>query len=284
MTYRVRLIVFSGTEDPIFEIKEEQISSLEALIETAQYSSKQPARVMGYQGFIVTSNQNMDIRHIIGAPQVEMFLLGIAKTYIQSNVYDHIAQVIFNEYEDDLSYNFNMKEDQIIPQKNRFLTQSCTDTPLRGPDTVPKYDPKTDNFGCYITEQWDNNCYNYGSDILTNTFAQPERGTQHKWVYNTCEDVTRAAISDGLISIGKEYPSAPAAEGHFLALLIWPDTNFHWVRLDSNGLWSHKPGGTAVKNKDNDRKDISNPSIQDFSPWTEFCGYFVVVPSKATIN
>ena len=26
------------------------------------------------------------------------------------------------------------------------------------------------------------------------------------------------------------------------------DTNFHWIRMDSAGNWSHKPGGTPVRN------------------------------------
>jgi hypothetical protein len=38
-----------------------------------------------------------------------------------------------------------------------------------------------------------------------------------------------------------------------VALLIWPNTNFHWIRMDAKNssadvsYWSHKPGGTAVR-------------------------------------
>ena len=28
------------------------------------------------------------------------------------------------------------------------------------------------------------------------------------------------------------------------------DTNFHWIRMDQSGNWSHKPGGTPVRNTD----------------------------------
>jgi hypothetical protein len=69
-----------------------------------------------------------------------------------------------------------------------------------------------------------------------------------------------------------------------MALLIWPEINFHWIRLDSNGLWSHKPGGTKISNIDNLGNYIKDSSKQDFSPWSEFCGYFSTVPSKININ
>ena len=94
----------------------------------------------------------------------------------------------------------------------------------------------------------------------------------------------RAAISDGLKWVGTDYPSEKPSEGHYLALLIWPETNFHWVRLDSNGMWSHKPGGSAIQNTDNDGNLIHDPSTQNFSPWTQFCGYFLTTPSKININ
>jgi len=160
----------------------------------------------------------------------------------------------------------------------------CDVTPIKGGDGIPKYDPKTDCGGCFITKEPNNNCYNYGTDILTNTFAQPGRGTGQKWQKNTCDDVKRAAIADGLQWLGTTLPSQKPAVGHYITLLIWPNNNFHWVRLDDNGKWSHKAGGTPVKNKDNKGLDITDPSKQDFSPWSQFCGYMLVVPSNTTIN
>ena len=43
-------------------------------------------------------------------------------------------------------------------------------------------------------------------------------------------------------------------------LWMWPDTNFHWCRHDTNKLWSHKPGQTPVKDEDNDGKPITDPA------------------------
>ena len=33
-----------------------------------------------------------------------------------------------------------------------------------------------------------------------------------------------------------------------LAATVPKDTNFHWIRMDHAGNWSHKPGGTPVRN------------------------------------
>ena len=46
------------------------------------------------------------------------------------------------------------------------------------------------------------------------------------------------------------------AEGHLIALVIWPNVDFHFYRMNRDGLWSHKPGGMPVTNVDNSDKLI----------------------------
>ena len=59
---------------------------------------------------------------------------------------------------------------QHISEKTIFRTNSrnlvrinCNKVPIRGPDSVPAYNPYTDNGGCFITKQLKNNCYAYGN-------------------------------------------------------------------------------------------------------------------------
>lgn len=278
--FKVRLIVFSGTEDPSFTITSKEMSKLKNTLSSFKFKAKSNTRVMGYKGFLIkTLYSNEQVHFIKGNPNAEYYLLNLAKIngIINSEVYSHVEEQI------SISYEVS-SEDSKLEVTQKIFKESCENTPIIGPDTIPNFDPNNDDQGCFEVEQWNNNCYNYGNDIVTNTFAQPGKGTEQKWKENTCEDVKRAAISDGLQWIGTEYPSEAPASGHYIALLIWPDTNFHWIRLDSNNLWSHKPGGTEITNKDNNGNFISNPSIQDFSPWSHFCGYFLTVPSKITIS
>ena len=131
-------------------------------------------------------------------------------------------------------------------------------------------------------------CYNYGTDVLTNTFAQPGRGSgvcghhDRPCVPNTCEDVRRAAQSDGLVWVGTELPTKLPPLGHYVSLHIWPKSNFHWLRMDANLTWSHKPGGSPVKDVDNNGKTITDPAKCDVSPWSQHCGYLLARPSKVT--
>ena len=167
----------------------------------------------------------------------------------------------------------------------------CDATPIRGPDdpTRVHYDPSHDDDGCFQTKQGDNNCYNYGTDVLTNTFAQPGRGSgvcghhDRPCVPNTCDDVRKAAISDGLLDAGTQLPAALPARGHYVSLHIWPKSNFHWLRMSADKTWSHKPGGSKVRNVDNNGHTITDPAKADVSPWSTHCGYLLALPSNVTI-
>lgn len=167
---------------------------------------------------------------------------------------------------------------------------SCKAT-IRGPDDATKvhYDPTHDDEGCFVTMQSRNNCYNYGTDVLTNTFAQPGRGSgvcshhTRPCIPNNCADVARAAVNDSLVWVGTELPTTLPKRGHYVSLHIWPDSNFHWLRMDANFTWSHKPGGSPVRNVDNNGDTIVDPAKCDVSPWSTHCGYLLAVPSEVTL-
>lgn len=107
-------------------------------------------------------------------------------------------------------------------------------------DNGTVFDPINDNCGFYSPpHQNDNNCYAYATDVATNTFPQPGRGSGDKWHDNTCEEMRAASERDGLVWFGNDLPSVDEKpdSGHYVALYIWPGTNFHWARRDSNGAF-----------------------------------------------
>ena len=127
-----------------------------------------------------------------------------------------------------------------------------------------------------------NNCYNYASNKRTDTFAQPGRGCGRMYTAITCAEVTRAALCDRL---HKRYVCFPDSEKprYLVALVIAPGPrfiDFHWYRRNSEGFWSHKPGGTAVINTDNSGRVITNPETCNRGPYTQFCGYFYTCRSQ----
>ena len=147
----------------------------------------------------------------------------------------------------------------------------------------PTYDPgKWNKEGVVLN----NNCYAYATDNMTNTFPQPGKGSgAEPTPPYTCDNVTAAAVSDGLV---KASCDNACPKGSFkVALVINPDplgNDFHWYRQDSNGNWSHKPGGTDATNKDNKGNPITDPRTADRGGYTNFCGCFCVDPTAVKIK
>jgi hypothetical protein len=150
----------------------------------------------------------------------------------------------------------------------------------------PTYNPAKWNTDPHV--QNCNNCYNYGCDIETDNFAQPGYATGNEYTSPPdCPGVTAGALSDGLTS----GPSASGPAGdpcarcsHKVALVIAPGWDFHWYRLDDNGMWSHKPGNGTARNYDNSGNPISDPRTADRGPYTIFCGFFCVCRCNVTIK
>jgi hypothetical protein len=130
--------------------------------------------------------------------------------------------------------------------------------------------------------QGGNNCYNYSTNYRTDTFAQPGEATG---ILNTslssCNpasgiSVKAAAISDGLIDLPTNNNTCPSY-GHLVALVIDPNSDYHWFRKGRNGKWSHKPGGTPATILDNSGNPITDPRTADRGGYTDFCTFMQVI-------
>jgi hypothetical protein len=273
----VEAVVMSGTENPQMSFTGNDKKELCDLLEA---SVVQPTcRVLGFTGW------NVDGKMFRGDSSLDAKLISSLSGQISDEVLDHIKEE---------AVRLSLGNDNCVDADDNFTPQADCTGPVIGPDdpTQIHYDVNNDNMGCFKTEQRNNNCYNYGNDIVTNTFAQPGRGGgacapgSRPCVANTCDDVKNAAIKDGLTWVGTELPTELPVNGHYLSLHIWPNSNFHWIRMDADMKWSHKPGGSAVRNYDNNQKEITDPGQADFSPWTQHCGYMLSVPSEVapTLN
>ena len=137
---------------------------------------------------------------------------------------------------------------------------------------APLYEPKWWNVP---QRQPYNNCYNYGTNYRTDTFAQPGRAANAQYTALTCTSVKAAAIKDELINWSTANNRCPK-EGHLVALVVAPGWDYHWYRKGRNGRWSHKPGGTAVTNLDNSGAIITDPRTADRGAYTNFCTFMIV--------
>lgn len=301
----VEALVFSGTRNPKLTLSASQRTTFcDALNATLSWQSQRvtSCRVLGFTGWRACSGSQCSVLRS-GHEVLDRTLASALKEEhpdLPSVVLQHVSNETkrLNVKEDteeggevarcdskDMPLNLQKEASEELPGGN---AADCTG-PLHGsddPNTI-HYDVQNDVNGCFVTRQYDNNCYNYGNDILTNTFAQPGKGCgmyPHQKAKNTCDDIRKAAECDGLKWVGTELPTKLPEKGHYVSLHIWPATNFHWLRMDANLYWSHKPGGTAVRNTDNNGHKIKDPAQADVSPWSQHCGYMLAFPAEDNIK
>lgn len=81
----------------------------------------------------------------------------------------------------------------------------------------------------------------------------------------------RGSELDGLAFVASPSQNClPAPNRNLIALVIWPEVDYHFYRLDSDGYFSHKPGQTVARNVDNSGAMIRDPRVADRGPYTEF--------------
>lgn len=279
MSVTVTLHIFSGRPDPAWELSDEQAlelaDRLNKIPNTTLLKPSGLAGSLGYRGFSVMAvreklldphiyihggivdRERFDLNRITNNPDLEEWLLGTAGEAIS----DDVKQVVQGEL-------------------SGGLIKPATTPIAPTPTVVPPYDPGKWNNDPNIRTR--NNCYNYANDKITNTFAQPGRGSGSIYTSMDCGNVGNASQRDGQVSVGP--PTSTPAQGHFIALVIWPGNDFHWYRQDSNTKWSHKPGQTPARNTDNSGALISDPRTCNRGSYSNFCGFYHSVPGNTRVQ
>lgn len=279
MSLTVTLNVFSGRPNPVWTVPEGGAAELtDRMGAITTTSNLKPAGVvagLGYRGFSVSRNEESDAMYIhsgvvdpghasptliAGDREIEKWLLSTAGQAVTADVRSHVEE----------SLSGPVSHDALIAA---VAARHC---PVCHAADAPVYNP-----GLWNTPavQPHNNCYNYANNRITNTFAQPGRATGHQYTQlRTCTGagaVEPAAQSDGLVPTGGF--AAPLAAGHgwYVALVLWPNNDYHWYRQDKVGCWSHKPGSTAARNVDNANHAINDPKTANRGPYTVFCAYMI---------
>lgn len=259
MPLLVTLHVFSGRENPRWVVSADEEKEFRAMAER----SKLPEAVagsgggLGYQGFSVEDTDaetpSRRVWSVAGAPELEQYLLEKGKADLEAPVAAHVQEML-----------------RAGPQ------QPLVPPPVKCPPCVaadaPVYNPAIWNTPAV---QPHNNCYNYANNQITNTFAQPGRATGHMYTQLQCPNVEPAAHSDGLNPCPNFAGHLGPGKGWYVALVMWPNVDYHWYRQDKVGCWSHKPGSTAARNVDNSGHLISDPKTCNRGNYTQFCTYMI---------
>jgi hypothetical protein len=171
-------------------------------------------------------------------------------------------------------------------------------SPLTGFE--PKFEPERWNNRREIRET--HNCFAYAMNVndpkqvmncqqnkdCNVPFHQPGSASGHNGFSSvrnkTCSEMVARILGDnpGIRMIG--FTDQCPVETSKIAIVVDPKEDYHFFRQDTNGLWSHKPGGTAVTDKDSSGRPIYDPKLANRNylaggghlNYNKFCSYLCV--------
>jgi len=233
----VTMGIFSGRKDPEWVIKANhpKMVKIQLLLVAAKNAStfhtrdEMPAR-LGYNGFIVVYEK---AERLILGPKTVALQVALFTTMPEGSIPNKtVARTLQT-----------IKAGTVLPQV------------LRRKSYAPLFDPV---LFMDANVKRNNNCYNYANIKITNTFAQPGRGSGGIYAALTAAAVRAASVADGLrVATNGNFP--PGSR-HVVALVVEDGVDFHWYRRDGDGKWSHKPGSTSVTRTDDSGNLIDDPS------------------------
>jgi len=92
----------------------------------------------------------------------------------------------------------------------------------------------------------------------------------------TIENTNSGLETDGLVQISKR--DAFSDQFHTVAVLCC-GRDFHFLRRDDDGLWSHKTSADNITRQDSKDKAIEEPEKANLGRYETFCGYFAIPES-----
>jgi hypothetical protein len=284
MSVRITIDIFSGRPNPVIELRgRDAAAALERLTpgrRLAPRDARVPESTLGYRGLIVELIGERTRRLPKRFRVADGVLVGPEQPHEISDpdFEDFICERAAARRGPGLNRDFPRfcrREVQRFRDLRRIYPWPPVMWPLRPVCACgPLYEPAWWNDGG--PRQWNNNCYNYGCNYRTDTFAQPGQAAGAMYTALTCASVRPAAVADALIDSPGADNKCPR-EGHLVALVIAPGFDFHWFRKGRNGRWTHKPGGTPATHLDNSGAIIIDPRTADRGPYTDFCTFMVVM-------
>jgi hypothetical protein len=274
----VSINIFSGRENPTWNLVEAQTAEFVARLKssTPALPVKEFSEIgkLGYSGITVrllTPNSNF------------AFLIYQEFIHEEAHVNNQQGRLINSNLEEWLfSLAESVLEPVVFNEAKLEREQSFRSTRGNGWSSTlnTTFDPSKWNNDWSIRAS--NNCYNYANDKITNTFAQPGRGSGKQYEKFRCADIIRAAVNDGEVDV-MGVQNVPIGS-QLIALVVAPDHDFHWYRLDADNHWSHKPGTFTARNFDNSQNLILSPETCDRGRYSNFCGYFVCSSTNVRIE
>jgi hypothetical protein len=289
---RITIDIFSGRENPVIEVEgreaAEVLERLRPVKRLAKDAPGLPAEpTLGYRGLIV--EQVGDLAK--GLPRVFRYAHGglyggrLEHAAADPGFESHLMESLESFRRLDLGRGFPAFLREEIERFRDLREEWRRHRPPRWPvrercRCAPLYEPAWWNVPA---RQFTNNCYNYGTNYRTDTYAQPGRAAGAQATVMSCAAVKPAAVLDDLLDAPRANNKCPK-EGHLVALVVAPGWDYHWYRKGRNGYWTHKMGPTPATNVDNSGHLIPDPRTANRGAYTNFCAFMIVMHGHIKIS
>ena len=156
----------------------------------------------------------------------------------------------------------------------------------------PDIDAGHDSGPTYTPEEWNvpglqevSNCYSYAlDDVNRGKSDKHQPGMVHSSTYSPepyrASDLTARVLADNRVVSVADVTDVPP-DGFYRIVLFVSFTDYHFMRQDNDGYWSHKPGRRMAKNTDWSGELITDPLSCNTGPYFAYINCFHV-PNNRT--
>lgn len=299
MIAEIRLLLFSGARNPAITLGGDEAESL-----FRQTTTLPPLQVrtadqrfprLGYRGIAVLFRT--DAGQLLGAWQCyygeaidlrARALLLDRNRELEHALFDRLARGHFVSMQ-------SLRWDNIDAQGNERPIAGLTPPGL--PDEPCAYGATDPHSKAWIKHMLLNNCYNYANDVLNvDPFTPPAMpghmtGTLQGPPATLMAQLHAAILSDDLESLGNSVPAACPSPAHHVMLVmlrqVHPATtqlDFHCVRLDQEGTWSHLDASGYPRNTDDAGRPITDVTQAVFDGSPELVGVYMAIANNPKIG
>lgn len=299
MTIELRVLLFTGLANPSVILEGREAEALAAQLQRLQplqaRIQQEPYPRLGYRGVEIIVRD--DDRHIRSRTVVyygavfdpaRVTLLDDRARVLEHQVFQRVAGTSFQGLE-KLTW--------------ATVDQTGNETTIGGLESSPTASPSCENGPTTpASKPWAanmtlNNCYNYANDVLnTDDLASPAmpghlagRGPGDRPTFKQL--VHGEVVSDDLVALGESVPAVCPSSGHHVIVVMMRDAHrhtsqldYHCVRLDKNGHWSHFDASGMPRMTDDAGRQIDNITTAVFDGSPELIGVYMALADNPKIK
>jgi len=294
MSATVVLDVFSGLRQPTWALSDADYNRLLDLVKKLHPGTTEagfePA-VWGYKGFVIKKPGRPTIRITagIGAKWGYVYLGGHEAVLIDTS---RVIENFLLENSAGVVEKLGLKFQELVKVRN--------EKPIKGFDQ----NGVVKGFGCEHgvsfpsnPTAWKNsssNCYNYANNVMAPGALPAVPGNNNVVSFTSLKIIKAATENDKLTLItpaGKLPQVCPAgSKSHIMGIFLREPmgngsfTDFHCLRMDSDGTWSHKDGSGPLRKKDDAQQPMTDLRQARFKIELTVVGFFISTKGVRHIN